>query len=1228
MMQAKEIKNILSSRYDFTKWRSVLDFIFPKIQYESNSIVIPDTSEMVQHIHQKGQIDLTDHKKIIILEIQVKSKHNIARTKVGFNNIASKYIDQANNHGLLVFYTSEDPEQTNYRLSFISKESRFNEDGEFSEFTTNPKRYTYLLGPQEACTTAASRFIELASKRNTFDFVLQDVIDAFSVEKLNNQFFKRYKDQFDIFTQHLSNPQNGYRYDVFKISESEVEADKEKNELPIRNFTKKLLARIVFIYFLQRKGWMGVTTPKGTEKIKWSNGIKDFVAALFTEVDDKDKFHSKYLSELFYNTLNNENRNNFTFLVDDMSPFKSRGTVSVPYLNGGLFDNDLPEANSIDFPSPLFHDLFEFLNQYNFTIDENSPEDHEVGIDPEMLGHIFENLLEDNRDKGAYYTPKEVVHYMSQQSLIAYLNSKLQSETNEIRDFIKAKSISPFIEANTDKLISFLSTVKVCDPAIGSGAFPMGVLKEIFTALSSLYKLKSPYTPLNEAQIKREIIQNSIYGVDLEKGAVDIARLRFWLALVVDEEAPEPLPNLDYKIVTGNSLLHRFPLDNPIDEVFKDFNKTIQSDDYNNHVVKNHIGNNKVDLDYYKILVSNYLNVSSIEKKETFKTIIKEVKSAFKTSFSKSEITKVANARAKVDKLTFVDVFGKQVGTKTQIKNAKKKFNELIKDRKKVESGIIYKDAIEWRFEFPNLLDENGDFSGFDIVIGNPPYIKEYTNKSVFNGLRDSPYYMGKMDIWYFFACFCIDLLKDDGGIQCFIAQNNWVTSAGAARLRDKILTDTEMLSFIDFGNYKVFQSAGIQTMIYVLKKTSQPKDTYTTTYSKLLVENIDKTFLDHFLQAEETTDQDKFEKLDFLFVPSNYENGYITFANDSTGKILKAIQNNEVVFLDKNEVAQGIVFPQDFLNKKNALKLNNEFKIGSGIFALNKSEVQELNLSESEKHLLKPYFSTDSFNRYFGLNETNNVLIYTNSSFKRPEKIEPYPSIKRHLDKFSSIITSDNKPYGLHRARDERFFVGEKIIAQRKCPGRPIFTYTDFDTYVSATFYLIKTDSLNHKYLTALLNSKLIAFWLRHKGKMQGSNYQIDKAPLVNIPIKTPQNTISFEILCDYLILLNDPTSASVNNYTINGDVAYVFEEVLDMMIYELYFEEHMTENDLDVMQFIDTAKYIKPINDLPSKEKSKIVADCYTWLQKEDNPIRNRIMLANVRSKDFIGKINSATH
>ena len=177
MMQVKEIKNILSDRYDFTKWRSVLDFIFPKIQYESNSIVIPDTSEMVQHIHQKGQIDLTDHKRIIILEIQVKSKHNIARTKVGFNNIASKYIDQANNHGLLVFYTSEDPEQTNYRLSFISKESRFNEDGEFSEFTTNPKRYTYLLGPQEACSTATSRFIELASKRNTFDFVLQDVIE-------------------------------------------------------------------------------------------------------------------------------------------------------------------------------------------------------------------------------------------------------------------------------------------------------------------------------------------------------------------------------------------------------------------------------------------------------------------------------------------------------------------------------------------------------------------------------------------------------------------------------------------------------------------------------------------------------------------------------------------------------------------------------------------------------------------------------------------------------------------------------------------------------------------------------------------------------------------------------------------------------------------------------------------------------------------------------------------
>lgn len=193
------------------------------------------------------------------------------------------------------------------------------------------------------------------------------------------------------------------------------------------------------------------------------------------------------------------------------------------------------------------------MHQYNFTIDENDPDDAQVGVDPEMLGRIFENLLEDNKDKGAYYTPKEIVRYMCRQSLVAYLVTDIDDEAKKqlVADFVRnydaellGGSMSDFAQFIDERL----KDVKICDPAIGSGAFPMGLLKELFLCRGAIENFS------NAADIKRHIIQKNIYGVDYERGAVDIARLRFWLTLVVDEETPHTLPNLDFKIMQGNSL--------------------------------------------------------------------------------------------------------------------------------------------------------------------------------------------------------------------------------------------------------------------------------------------------------------------------------------------------------------------------------------------------------------------------------------------------------------------------------------------------------------------------------------------------------------------------------------------------------------------------------------------------------------------------------------------------
>jgi len=1220
-MQEKDIKQILTSNYDFEKWHRLIDFVFPKVNFESAVVQLDDSTNKTKYIHQKGDIELTDGKKIIILEVGIKKENHIARTKVGFHNLTAKYIDQANNHGILVFYVAEDKSQADYRLSFISKQSNFNEDGRLEEFKTNPKRYTYLLGSNESGTTAAKRLKELATKKDGFDFVLDDVINAFSVEKLNDEFFRRYKEQFQIFSNHLIEDEN-IRYRIFNINKYEKPEERVDNELPIRDFTKKLLGRLVFLYFLQRKGWMGVVAPTKGNKVTWKDGYTDFIHRLFKEAKQPEKFHSKYLSELFYKTLNNEKREDFLFLIDGKSPFTDNVNRCVPYLNGGLFDDDFPAGNTIDFPTTLFENLFAFLEQYNFTIDENSPEDHEVGIDPEMLGHIFENLLEDNRDKGAYYTPKEVVHYMSQQSIIAYLNHKLNAENNDIADFIKENKVSNYVKKNIADINTLLKAVKICDPAIGSGAFPMGVLKVVYNALHQLHNAENNPDTFDEAQTKRDIIQNSIYGVDLERGAVDIARLRFWLALVVDEDEPQPLPNLDYKIVSGNSLIHRYAIDVELKEAFKEFNKKVKSKEYNNHKIKDLLGNREVDLDFYKEIVNDFLNVSSAEKKQVFRELIAEIKDAFKTTFSTKEKEKLNAARGAVEKLEAINLFGSKTGTKTQIATAKKKYEKLLEDKNNALTGQLYKNAFEWRFEFPSLLDDDGWFTGFDIVIGNPPYIKEYTNKAAFDGIRDSPYYMGKMDIWYFFACLFIDLLKEDGGIQCFIAQNNWITSAGAAKLRNKIVQETKMLSFIDFGNYKVFQSAGIQTMIYVVKKVPVVPEKYTTDYSRLLVDNIDKTFLDYFLQASNDRQHENFEKLLFEFIPANYADSYITFANNANSNILNKIVGVEHIKLTEKEVANGIHPHYDFFNKKNALKSNGKFKVGQGIFGLSLKELNALELLANEELLIKPYFNTEQFGRYFAQKDNEYWLIYTGSEFKNPSAIEPYPNIKKHLDQFADIITSDNKPYGLHRAREERFFKDEKIIVQRKCPGRPIFTYANFDTYVSATFYLIKTDRVNLKFLTALLNSKLIAFWLRNKGKMQGNNYQIDKEPLLEIPIVQTDKEQIVATLVDYILLVHQPRKEQLIKYISNDLIIHSFEEVIDQIMYELYFGNEPEMQELKVLEYL---KDIQPISEKYTDKDVEAVVKFYHSIQEQKSPIRTVLLKANIVSKDIIAVINS---
>ena len=386
---------------------------------------------------------------------------------------------------------------------------------------------------------------------------------------------------------------------------------------------------------------------------------------------------------------------------------------------------------------------------------------------------------------------------------------------------------------------------------------------------------------------------------------------------------------------------------------------------------------------------------------------------------------------------------------------------------------------------------------GFDIVIGNPPYIKEYTNRYAFDGFREhSPYYMGKMDLWYGFACNGIDLLGSNG-VLCFIAQNNWTTSTGAKKMRNKVICDSQILQMLDFNTYMVFESADIQTMVMLFRKNCNI-DNYSFDY-RIITEGNEKEDMLALL-AKRQTNHTKY--LSPIIIRAEYNNELLTFSDDE--RIFNKIKQNKA-YLNDDEVAQGIVPNPDVVNSRNIRCLSdNNIQIGEGVFVVDKDKF--CNLTYTENKYVKPLFEPYQLQRYYLPCKNEKCILYiTKLNWKNDA-----PRLLSHLSKYKQIMQKRRENelgridyMHLHWARDERFFKeGAKILSVRKCVSTPIFTYYDKEAYVMMSINVIISTRWNMKFLTGLLNSTLVAFWLRHKGKMQGNNYQVDKEPLQNIPL------------------------------------------------------------------------------------------------------------------------------
>ena len=740
-------KEIIESRYNRQNWQLLLHDIFGnKIKFWNTPSSIATSSQFAKQALWLGTITLSDNQTISVYEVELSDSVDIERNRRGIRDML--LTDWRNNGNAGAFMFCYRKNESVLRFSYVSEAWTFADDGSYQKESTDAKRFTYLLGEGHRSRTAIQQFEKLRDSSLT----LKDLTKAFSVDAVSDMFFDGYKKQYEDIIQYIT----GKR--MVKVAnkwEEQIKNDPCKEvmqefayfpnpEKAVRDYVKKLMGRLVFLQFLQKKGWLGV--PAGAE---WGTGDAEFIQNLFAKTADKDHFIDNVLEALF-NDLNSENE-------------KKLPQYRTPYLNGGLFERDETDEKAFLLPAKYMQSLLDFFASYNFTIDENDPDDAEVGVDPEMLGRIFENLLEDNKDKGAFYTPKEIVSYMCRESLIAYLQTGIEDEATKeaIRQFVTTHDVNAL--GTNDKfrqqVDEALKNVKICDPAIGSGAFPMGLLKELFQCRTALEGI----TQSKAAEIKKHIIQQNIYGVDIERGAVDIARLRFWLSHIVDEETPQALPNLDFKIMQGNSLLEQYKgvdLSN-ITELKQDKVGTYQTTMFDDIL-------DVLRLDLRKKL-DEYYNCTDHKRKAILKQdIINNVKQQLK------------------EQSINVDFGDLNLSGNNQF--------------------------MLWHTWFYDVFSQGG----FDIVVGNPPYGAKLTSQEKKLYRKLYPETQFKIDTYSLFLLHSLNVLSK-GGFCYYIIPNTLLDNYFEEEVR-KVLIKNVVYEINDLSD-KVFDTAIVHSMIFAFSK-------------------------------------------------------------------------------------------------------------------------------------------------------------------------------------------------------------------------------------------------------------------------------------------------------------------------------------------------------------------------------------------------------------------------
>ncbi|MFA6195942.1 MAG: TaqI-like C-terminal specificity domain-containing protein [Sulfurimonas sp.] len=969
--------------------------------------------------------------------------------------------------------------------------------------------------------------MQLNAKVNSYETLYMYWQEVFNIELLQKRFYDRL---FNIFENLMDTLE--YPYKNFK--------DKQE-------FIVRLIGRIIFLKYLEKKDLIPVS-----------------------KLIHQDNYYHKILEPLFFEVLNTPlDSRNYNILHEE--------DKQVPFLNGGLFQPhkddfyyiDVEQHKSVNISDKYLKELLSLLNNYYFTVDESTSIEQEVGLDPELLGLVFENLLAylnpetkeiARKQTGSYYTPRIIVDYMVDSSIFTHLTNRTKINHKELNNLV-FNGIDNLKFSDKLEILTALQSLKILDPACGSGAYPMGMLSKIVYILDLIdigakewIKLQSKefqlkYQGRDQNYIRKlSIIENSIFCIDIQPIAIEISKLRFFLSLLVEEDKDniEPLPNLEFKFVCANSLL-------PINyNKTNDFTVNIQELQELRNLYFYSSGNDK------KNIISKY----NIQKEIYFQNINKLFNNNM-IDYDPFNITSVAS---------FFDM--------------------------------------EYMF---NIND------GFDIIISNPPYMRiqkiakdiseEY--KKIYQAAT------GSYDLYVIFVEQALRLISKNGVVN-FIMPDRWVNSAFGKGLRKA--AHGKISKLISFKDYQVFNASTYTSLIWLTEHSDFIN--YLELEKDLKTNNDLKLFLDEIKD-------DDYVEIDYDDLDSD---GWI-LTNRVSENILKIIGKNKLKLNDVFEkIYTGLQTSNDqvyFLH--DCKNIDNTLIVGFS---------EELNEEiVIEKDFTKPLLKGDDVHKYKKL-YTDKVVIFPYSIEKIDDKEKAilmsediisfsFPKGYEYLKRCEAVLRNrekgkfdiDGEWYQFGRKQGMIGVEEEKILSRDISKGGD-YSYDKYgEFYHATTVYGYKKYSKvkeSYKFYLSILNSKLMWWYLQQVGTpLANGYYRYMPRYVENFPIPevSYEESIPFEILVDYIIFLSDDSKDDINEYVSNSHIAYQFREVLDSMVYELYFRKQFKEKNIEFI------KYVK--EDFELNGDSGMVFNMnksYELLNTPNNKIRNNLILIDIEFKDII--------